>query len=77
MFSRMSLKIFSRFPVGFLNWLLLRHVLALPIIRLFVNQSNILSIPPLNCPKTATMSDKQEYEILSSAKLAKSRSSIS
>ena len=39
----------------------------------FVNQSNILSIPSLSCPRADIMSDKQEYGVLSSAKLIKSR----
>ena len=44
---------------------------------MFLSQSNILSIPLSSCPRTDFMSDKQEYGILSSEKLAKSRSSIS
>ena len=37
----------------------------------------MLSIPPLSCPRTDIMSNKQEYGVLSSAKLAKSKSSVS
>ena len=53
------------------------HLSAFPLRKYFLNQSNTLSTPPLSCPRTDIMSDKQEYGVLSSATLAKSRSSIS
>ena len=53
------------------------HLPGLPLRKYFLNQSNILSISPLSCPRTNILSDKQEYGVLSLVKLAKSRSSIS